>query len=143
MVIHAGKELDRENATLNEDYERAINHVVFFVDWLWGIPKNKVGVTNFLIWAGDAKTSKYLDQRHKDCIMGSTNTLENAQPLTLDSTDVLHQLTEGIYRQNERIKETNKLARQEFDRKKEKYDNKKDRMSNLHTSFLNILLNAS
>ena len=34
MVIHAGKEFDRENATLNEDYERAINHVEFFVDWL-------------------------------------------------------------------------------------------------------------
>ena len=111
MVIHAGEEFDRENTTLDKDYERAINHVEFFVDWLWGISKNKVGVTNFLIRAGDAETSKYSDQRHKDCIMGSTNTVENAQPSTSDSTDVLRQLTEGISRQNERIEETNKLAR--------------------------------
>ena len=76
------------------------------------------GVTNFLIRTGDAKTSKYLDQRHKDCIMGSTNTLENAQPSTSDSTDVLRHLTEGISRQNERIEETNNLARQKLDRKK-------------------------
>ena len=38
-----GEEFDRENANLDEDYERAINHVEFFVDWLWGISKNKVG----------------------------------------------------------------------------------------------------
>ena len=37
----------------------------------------------------------------------------------------------------------NKLERQEFDRKKEKDDEKKDRMSKLHSSFLNMLLNAS
>ena len=97
-----------------EDYERSVNHVEFFVDWLWGISKNEVGVTNFLVWAGDAKTSKYLDQLHKDCIMGSTNTKENAQPSTSDSNDVLRQLTEGIYRKNEGIEETNSLARQEF-----------------------------
>ena len=53
------------------------------------------------------------------------------------------QLTEDISRQNERIEETNKLARKEFDRKKEKDDKKKDRMLKLHSSFLNILLNAS
>ena len=29
MVIHAGDEFDRENATLDKDYERAINHVEF------------------------------------------------------------------------------------------------------------------
>ena len=112
MVIRAGEEFVRENATLDEDYERAVDRVEFFVDWLWGISKNKVGVTNFLVLAGDAKTSKYSDQRHKYCIMGSTNTVDNAQPSTLDSTDVLCQLTEGIYRQNERIEETNNLARQ-------------------------------
>ena len=49
MVIHDGEEFDRENATLDKDYERAIDHVEFFVDCLWGISKNKVGVTNFLI----------------------------------------------------------------------------------------------
>ena len=75
--------------------------------------------------------------------MGSTNTVENSQPLTLDSTDVLRQLTEGIYRQNERIEDTNKLARHEFDRKKEKDDEKKDRMLKLHSYFINMLLNAS
>ena len=75
--------------------------------------------------------------------MGSTNTLENAQPSTSDITYVLHQLTEGISCQNERIEETNKLARQEFDIKKEKYDGKKDRISKLHSSFLNIFLNSS
>ena len=37
----------------------------------------------------------------------------------------------------------NKLERQEFDRKKEKDDEKKDIMSKLHSSFLNMLLNAS
>ena len=58
MVIHAGEEFDRENATLDEDYERAVNHVEFFVDCLWGISKKKVGVTKLLIQAGDAKTSK-------------------------------------------------------------------------------------
>ena len=78
---------------LDEDYERAINHVDFFVNWILGISKNKVGVTNLLIRAVDAKTSKYLDQRHKYCIMGSTNTVENAQTPTSDSTDVLRQLT--------------------------------------------------
>ena len=51
MVIHAGEEFDRENATLDEGYERAVNHVEFFVDCLWDISKNKVGVTNFLIQA--------------------------------------------------------------------------------------------
>ena len=75
--------------------------------------------------------------------MGSTNTAENAQPSTLDSTDVLRQLTEGISWQNERIEDTNKPARQEFDRKKEKDDENKDRMPNLHSYFLNMLLNAS
>ena len=75
--------------------------------------------------------------------MGSTNTVENAQSSTSDSTDVFCQLREGISRQNEMIEETNKLARQEFDRKKEKYDEKKDIMSKLHSSFLNMLLNAS
>ena len=49
MVIHTGEEFNRENATFDEDYERAIDHVEFFVDWLWVISKNKVGVTNFLI----------------------------------------------------------------------------------------------
>ena len=102
-----------------------------------------MGVTNFLIRSGDSKTSKYLDQRHKYCIMGSTNTAENAQPSTLDSTDVLRQLTEGISCQNKMIEETNNLARHEFDRKKEKDDEKKDRTLKLHSSFLNILLNAS
>ena len=71
-----------------------------------------MGVTKFLIRAGDAKTSKYSDQRHEYCIMGSTNTVENAQPLTSDSTDVLCQLTEGISRQNERIEDMNNLAGQ-------------------------------
>ena len=102
-----------------------------------------MGVTNFLIRAGDAKTSKKSDQHHKDCIMGYTNTLENAQPSTSDSTDVLRQLTEVISRQNERIEETNNLASQEFDRKIEKDDEKKDRMLKLHSSFLNVFLNAS
>ena len=60
--------------------------------------------------------------------MGSTNTVENAQPLASDSTDILRQLTEGISRQNEIIEETNQLARKEFDRKKEKDDDKKGRM---------------
>ena len=58
MVIHAGEEFDRENATLDESYERYINDVEFLVDWLWGISKHKVGETNFLIQAGDAETSK-------------------------------------------------------------------------------------
>ena len=58
MLIHAGEEFDRENDTLDKDYERAVNRVEFFVDWLWGISKNKVGVTNFLIRAGDTETSK-------------------------------------------------------------------------------------
>ena len=49
MVIHAGEEFDRENTTLDQDYERAVDNVEFFVDWLWVISKNKVGVTNFLI----------------------------------------------------------------------------------------------
>ena len=103
MVIHSVEEFNRENDTLDEDYERAVDHVEFFVDWIWSISKNKLGVTNFLIQAGDAENSKYLDQRHKYSIMGSTNTMENAQPSTSDSTDVLRQLTEGISRQNERI----------------------------------------
>ena len=101
-----------------------------------------MGVTIFLIWAGDAETSKYSDQRHKDCIMGSTNTVENAQLSTSDSTDVLRQLTEGISCQNKMIEETNNLARHEFDRKKEKDDEKKDRMLKLYSSFLNMLLNS-
>ena len=120
MVIHAGEEFNRENATLDKDYERAVDHVEFFIDWLLGISKNKAGVTNFLIQAGDAKTSKYSDQRHKDCIIGSTNTVGNSQPSTSDSPDVLRQLTEGVSCQNERIEEKNKLARQEFDRKKKR-----------------------
>ena len=49
MVIRAGEKIDRENATLDEDYDRAVDHVEFFAYWLWGISKNKVGVTNFLI----------------------------------------------------------------------------------------------
>ena len=49
MVLHAGEEFDIENATLDEYYERAVDHVEFFVDWIWGISKNKVRVTNFLI----------------------------------------------------------------------------------------------
>ena len=102
MVIHAGEEFDRENAMLDKDYERDVNHVDFFFDWLWGISRNKVGVTNFLIRSGDAETSKYSEQCHKDCIMGSTNTLENAQPLTSNSTDNLRQLMEGISRQNKK-----------------------------------------
>ena len=32
MVIHAVEEFDRENATLDEDYERAVDNVEFFVD---------------------------------------------------------------------------------------------------------------
>ena len=79
MGIHAGEEFDRENAALDEDYERAINNVEIFVHWLWGISKNKLGRTNFLIWAEDAETSKYSDQRHKYCIKGSTNTVENTR----------------------------------------------------------------
>ena len=58
IVLHSGEAFDRENATLDKDYERDVDHVEFFVDWLWGISKNKVGETNFLIRAGDAKTSK-------------------------------------------------------------------------------------
>ena len=69
--------------------------------------------------------------------------MENAQPPTSDSADVLRQLTEGISRQNESIEETNNLARQEFYRKKEKDDDKKDRSPKLYSSFLNMLLNAS
>ena len=49
---------------------------------------------------------------------------------------------EGISRQNENIEQTNNLARQEFDRKIEKDDEKKERMSKLHSSFINMLLNA-
>ena len=75
--------------------------------------------------------------------MASTNTVENSQLSTSYSTDVLCQLTEGISRQNERIEGTNNLSRQEFDRKKEKDDEKKDIMLKLHSSFLNMLLNAS
>ena len=122
MLIHDGEEFDRENVTLDKDYERAVDHIEFFVDFYLGYLKEQGGGTNFLIRAGDAKTSKYSDQRHKDCIMGYTNTAENAQPSTLDSTDVLRQLTESISLKNERIEETNKLSRQEFDKNKEKYD---------------------
>ena len=75
--------------------------------------------------------------------MGSNDTVEKAQPSTSDSTDVLCQLMESIYHQNERIEETNKLARNKFDRNKEKDDEKKYRMYNLQFSFLNILLNYS
>ena len=60
--------------------------------------------------------------------MGSNDRVENDQPSTSDSTDVLHEITEGISRQNERIEEMNNLARQDFDRKKEKDDDKNDRM---------------
>ena len=49
MVIHSREEFDRENARLDEDYERAVDHVEIFVDWIWGISNKKVGVTNFLI----------------------------------------------------------------------------------------------
>ena len=112
MVIHDGEVFDRENSTLDKDYERAVDRVEFLVDWLWGISNTKVGVTNLLICARYAETSKYSDQHHKDCIMGSTKTVENAQPLTLDSTDVLCPLMESISHQNERIEETYKPARQ-------------------------------
>ena len=54
MVIHAGEEFDRENAILDKGYERAVDHVEFFFYWLWGISKDKVGVSNLLIRAGDA-----------------------------------------------------------------------------------------
>ena len=57
MVIHDGEEFNRKNATLDEDYERAVDHVEFFVDWIWGISKNGAGVTNLLIRAGDSETS--------------------------------------------------------------------------------------
>ena len=49
MVIYAGEEFNRENATLDKAYKRAVDRVELFVDWLWGISKNKVGITNFLI----------------------------------------------------------------------------------------------
>ena len=49
MLIHDGEEFDRENVTLDEDYERAVDNIEFFVDWIWGISKNKVGVANLLI----------------------------------------------------------------------------------------------
>ena len=58
--------------------------------------------------------------------MGSTNAVENAQPSTSDSTEVLCQLTEVISHQNKRIEETNNTARQKFYRKKEKDDENKD-----------------
>ena len=32
MVIRAGEEFDRGNATLDEDYEKTVNHVEFLVD---------------------------------------------------------------------------------------------------------------
>ena len=49
-----------EELEVDEDYERAINHVEFFVDWLWGISKNKVGVTNFLISSRRRRNFKLL-----------------------------------------------------------------------------------
>ena len=52
------RNLIEENATLDEDYERDVNHVEFFFDWLWGISNNKVAVNNLLVRAGDAETSK-------------------------------------------------------------------------------------
>ena len=43
VVIHAGEEFNRENATLDDDCERAIDHVEFFGYWLWVVSNNKVG----------------------------------------------------------------------------------------------------
>ena len=57
------------------------------------------------------KNESALKHKCNDDDMGSTNTVDNAQPSTTDSTDVLRQLMEGIYRQNERIEDIKKLTR--------------------------------
>ena len=102
-----------------------------------------MGETKFLLRVGDAEVSGYSNKRHQECIMGSTKDIEGAQPSSLDSSDIMHQLTAGISRQNEVISESNVLAREELRRKKEKDEEKKNRLSKIHSSFQNMLLMES
>ena len=141
-VIHAAEKFDRENAILDEDYESAVNHAQMFSDWLWGVFKEEVGETEFLLQVKDGEVSGYSKKRHQECIMFSTNDIEGAQPSALDSVEIMQQLPAGTSRQNKVISESNFLAREEFGRKQEKDEEKKNRVSKLHSSFQNMLLIA-
>ena len=43
MVIHAGEEFNRENATLDKDYERAVDHVEFLLIGFWVYQRTRRG----------------------------------------------------------------------------------------------------
>ena len=114
-----------------------------FSDCLCGVFKKEVRENKFLLRVGYVEVSGYFKKCHKECIMGSTKDIEVAQPLALDSADIMKQHTAVISRQNEVISESNVLAREEFSRKQEKDEEKKNRLSKLHSSFQNMLLMSS
>ena len=49
IVIHAGEQFDRDNAILDDNYERGVDHAEVFADWLWGAYQKKVPEARFVL----------------------------------------------------------------------------------------------
>ena len=42
IIIRAGEQFDRDNAILDDNYERGVDHAEVLADWMWGAYKKKV-----------------------------------------------------------------------------------------------------
>ena len=49
IVIHAREQFDRDNAALDENYDKGIDHSEMFADWLQGAYKKKVPEIRFIL----------------------------------------------------------------------------------------------
>ena len=142
IVIHAGEQFDKDNAVLDDNYERGIDHAEVLADWLWGAYQKKVPETRFVLRQNDGELMQHAEKRNRECIVPSLRDAEGAPLSSRDTNDVLAQLAAGISRQNTATETSNSLVREELERKKGK-DEKKDRLSKLHPTFRNMILNAA
>jgi len=147
-VIKDGLEFDKENAKLDEDYQRARDHAEAFSRFLWLMSLDKIPEIKFLIPPDNDDLINYLSERKRKCIALPAVTANLNDSVDLDSNlsnqnDVLKQLAASISNQVESSKETNKISKLEYERKLDKDSKKSDGLGKLHFSVRHMLMNAA
>ena len=129
----------------NPDFENytATNHAEELALWLYGVHSGDIPETRLSIRPDDGELSKWGEERHAACIMGSLSTAQANATANPDNDAIITQLTASIFNQAEETAEANKLRKEELQLRKDKEDTKKDRLKKLHHSVKNMLVNAS
>jgi hypothetical protein len=127
-----------------KDFEDIRPSVESLIKWLFAVHMGLISETRLAMEPDNDKLAKYLDERHRLCILSPHNsTIHHATNIQGTSDSVLLQLIHATNRNNEICKETDRVRLKEYEWKKKTDEVKKDRTKDLDPSVQRMIENAS